>query len=141
MPVRTSDRWGLGCFGAPRGNRKHPGLDLETIVGQLIKSPVTGTIIRYKKPYGDHGEWDDGVLIRGEKEHIGLTVTLFYCHVPSGLIGAAVIAGAVIGTAADLAAKFSGITNHVHIGVWQNHRWIDPQLLIFGATLPEEVIT
>ena len=49
--IRKSDKWGQGHFGAPRGSRKHNGIDIVTQLGTPILSPIEGKVIRISYPY------------------------------------------------------------------------------------------
>ena len=46
-----NDSKGLGHHGAPRGHRKHNGVDLMCDPGQDILMPVDGFIARMSMPY------------------------------------------------------------------------------------------
>lgn len=137
MPKRGSDRYGLGSFGAPRdgGKRKHLGLDLQAQIGQQVLSPIDGKVIRIKRPYGDGGPWDDGLLIAGVGDHQFLYATLYYLDPLSDIVGMPVAAGEPVGIATGLQGKYPEIVDHVHFGLEQDGEWIDPEPLLF----PHEV--
>ena len=60
-----NDKKGLGHHGAPRGHRKHDGVDFEcskqfdiwSHLGQDILMPVDGIIVRESLPYKDDLDW------------------------------------------------------------------------------------
>ncbi|WJG10931.1 peptidoglycan DD-metalloendopeptidase family protein [Aliiglaciecola sp. LCG003] len=51
--IRNDVPGGFGHFGAPRGNRKHAGVDFASAVGSEVIAPVSGTIARFTPVYGD----------------------------------------------------------------------------------------
>lgn len=114
--VRDSDDFGSGKFGASRGSRVHKGTDFISDPGQPIYSPIHGRIVREAKPYANDLAWS-GVLIVGE--HI--TIKMFYVKVEKNLIGEMVSTGQVIGTAQNIASKYSKggktMKNHVHLQI------------------------
>lgn len=116
---RASDRFGSGQFGASRGSRKHQGLDVKAKPGEVVHSPIDGVIVRECVPYAPF----TGLLIRGTGEHSGYEVKLFYVQ---GNFCGSVKAGEPIGTAEDLAVKYPGITNHVHLEVRKNGAIVAP---------------
>lgn len=126
LPPRISDRWGSGKFGASRGNRLHMGHDLQAIPGQLVVSPIQGVVLRHKRPYGDGGAYDDGVLISGSGPDEGLLATLFYLKPHEAIIGQYVERGQSVGEAVSLQAKYTGILDHIHFGLMRGDEWIDP---------------
>lgn len=133
LPPRGIDPWGSGNFMALRdgGLRHHKGLDLQSVPGQMVGSPIRGTVIREKRPYGDGAVYDHGVLIEGRGEHAGIEATLFYVRVPPGVVGSDVAAGEIIGTACSLEAKYPGIVNHVHLELKEGGTAFDPLPSIF----------
>jgi len=43
--IRKKDKWGQGHFGAPRGSRKHNGIDITTQLGTPVLSPIERKVI------------------------------------------------------------------------------------------------
>jgi hypothetical protein len=121
--IRNQDGYGDGHYGAPRGNRNHMGIDLVTIVGQNVVSPVTGTAVNFTgatsgKPMVD---------ITSSDASLGIDkIRMLYVNMPSGVSAWQsynVQAGqTVLGTAANMVnlGYPSGMTPHVHIQVMQN---------------------
>jgi len=120
LDIRDTDDWGSGAYGAPRGNRTHRGIDLVTKPGQTIHAPFTGTVVRHANPYDDDPRYT-GCLLRRESD--GLEVKLFYLE---GIDIGPVANGDPIGTAQDIAIKYPGIINHIHLEVWLNGEPVDP---------------
>lgn len=131
--VRQPDRWGSGEFDAPRGPRRHQGVDIAARVGDTVMSPIQGKVERKSFPYANDLRYS-GVFIRGRGEHQGLVVKLFYVTPAPRVVGRIVGPGDVIGFVQDLQAKYPGITNHVHLEVRRNGIVIDPLSLMRGTT-------
>lgn len=112
-PTRKVDKWGSGQFQAARGGHAHQGLDLQASPGEKILSPIDGTVVRDAFPYKDSSEYT-GVLIRGTGEWLGYEVKIFYVN---GLSCGPVKAGDNIGFAQNVAKRYPGITNHVHLEI------------------------
>lgn len=113
-----NDSKGLGHHGAPRGSRKHDGVDLRCKPGQDILMPVDGIIARVSLPYKDDDRWL-GVYIVNPK----IEIKMWY-FIPN-LLGMELKAGSVIGTAQDIGEKYKGVTPHIHLRICK----IDPMLL------------
>ena len=118
--LRDTDNWGSGAYGAPRGDRTHRGIDIITTPDQPIHAPFNGTVVRQADPYEEDPRYT-GCLLRREPD--GLEVKLFYLE--GARIGP-VKEGEPIGKAQDIAIKYPGITNHIHLEVWVNGEPIDP---------------
>ena len=52
--IRGQDRRGAGHFGAPRGSRRHTGVDFKGTPGQTVRAILGGKVIKYGYPY--HGD-------------------------------------------------------------------------------------
>jgi hypothetical protein len=119
-----NDRAGLGSWGAPRGTRKHKGIDLLCCPDQPIWSPIDGLIVREARPYAS-GQYS-GVLIEGD----GVEVKIFYFEPDRSLIGQRVAAGQAIGTAQDITERYpnQGMRPHIHLEIVG----IDPLLFMGG---------
>ncbi len=120
--IRDSDKWGSGAFDAPRGNRRHRGLDILTHHGQTLYSPVSGTITRYADPYEDDPRYS-GCLIQGSGPWSGYDIKVFYLEqVTLGIVDQ----DTHFAIAQDIERKYPGILNHVHLEVWHGKTLIDP---------------
>lgn len=117
---RKADNWGSGAFGASRGTRKHAGIDIVVYPGQAINAPVSGIIKRIAYPYEDDTDYKGFVLTAGDYE-----IKIFYANLTVP-IGTKVTAGMKIAEAQNIAAKYSGMTNHVHFEVRKNGVLINP---------------
>ena len=122
MRSRGTDNYGSGQHGASRGGRSHAGLDIVTRANEVIFSPIDGEVIREAFPYHDGTEYR-GILIKGTGDYNGYEIKLFYVN---GLLSGPVKAGGLIGHAQNLAVKYPGITNHVHLEIYRNGVPINP---------------
>ena len=117
-PPRTVDNWGQGCYGAPRGSRKHKGEDFACVPGSEICAEKYGRVTKIGYPYDDDEDHDgkpDFTYIEIE-DPTGNKCRYFYVK-PSVLVGDMVQSGQVIGTSQALGGKYEGITEHIHIEV------------------------
>lgn len=124
MKSRVQDKYGSGQYGASRdkGERKHNGIDIITIVDEKIYCPFEADIIRQTFPYKGDNSYE-GVVIRGKGEWLGYEAKIFYV---TGLISGGVTAGQHIAFAQDLTIKYPKITNHLHFEVKLNGQQLDP---------------
>lgn len=117
---RGCDPKGCGYFGAPRGTRKHMGIDFVTIPGEPIYAPISGKVTAL--PYAASDLVHRGVeILSGNEEH-----QIFYLK-PIVKVGDNVTKGQIIGHADNIQLKYgSSMTNHIHHEVTQNGVFIDP---------------
>lgn len=124
-PVRKSDKWGQGHYGASRGKRTHRGVDLACYPGSKILSPVTGVFTKYGFPYGD----DLSYRYVQITDIDGRDHRFFYVDTHMS-IGAEVQAGEYIGKVQNLGGRYEGITEHIHYEVKHEGKHIDPMAFI-----------
>jgi peptidoglycan LD-endopeptidase LytH len=111
--LRNTDKYGSGVFGASRdgGGRPHLGRDYIALPGDTAVSPIDGKVTHIGKAYADA---DYGsIRIAG----VGYEVRILYVE-PSITNGQTVKAGDTIGAVQDIAARYPGITPHIHVEVW-----------------------
>lgn len=124
LPLRGSDPWGSGAFGAPRGNHAHEGVDFACWPGTFINAICGGVVTKIGYPYGSgrgavHGRDPYRYIeVRHDDDHV---VRYFYVK-PNLMEGEEIEAGEVIGWAQDLWRRFPPkpgniMTPHVHIEV------------------------
>lgn len=106
---RTVDNWGSGAFGAPRGSRRHKGIDFAAPPGTVIHATVNGTVTKLGYPYGD----DLSFRYVEVTSATNLRHRFFYVE-PLATLGQYVRVGDDIGTVQDTTVRYEGITNHVH---------------------------
>ena len=139
---RGMDSWGSGNFGASRGGRAHKGLDLITVVGDVILSPITGTVDHIGIAYA--GASLGSIHIEGTGEHAGMRIKLLYVLPDPGVGGRRVKAGDRLGEAQDVASYWAAkepghtgaMTNHLHIETWLT----EPQAVSPAQYLPEGLV-
>lgn len=130
------DALGDGTFNAPRGKRKHKGLDVLCQPTQGVKCPETAILIREGFVYREDRRFKLAYL-----ESDNYSVKLMYCVPISSLIGKEVLRGQVIGVAQDITFKKDykkrGMKPHIHIEVVRKSdgQLIDPEPLIFGGDI------
>lgn len=128
--VRGRDGYGEGHYGANRTDKhngplpSHKGVDIVTEPGQVIKSPVTGTMGRPFDPYRTNPDKKNKLsAIRIETDDGHIVEVLYVDTDATGLKKSDhVIAGQSIGTAQDLSTvyppkKEGSMTNHVDIRI------------------------
>lgn len=124
-PVRKSDKWGEGHFGASRGNRTHKGVDLACYPGSKVLCPVDGVLTKYGYPYGD----DLSYRYVQITDAAGRDHRFFYVETHLS-IGVPVERGELIGKVQFLGGRYADITEHVHYEVKQDGRYLDPMAFI-----------
>jgi len=111
-PMRTTDAHGSGWFGAPRGRRKHRGIDFACHPGSAVLCLVDGTVTKLGYAYAD----DLSYRYVEITDTAGFAARYFYVE-PHHKAGGAVLAGEIIGTVQPLGPRYPGITEHVHFEV------------------------
>jgi len=123
-PMRLRDAHGAGYFGAPRGDRKHNGVDLSCYPDSKVLSICRGRITKFGYPYANHLEYRYVEVTDAE----GLRYRYFYVYPnPNLIMGGKVLVGDVLGLVQDLTKIYPGITNHVHFEIKdKDNEYIDP---------------
>lgn len=110
--LRGQDSHGSGAFGAPRTHGTHQGEDYLIAPGETVFAPMSGIVTRYPFPYKG-----DLIFTGIEIKNDLYDMKIFYLKA-SVKIGTIVQAGQPIGTAQNIAGKYSpGMGNHIHIEV------------------------
>jgi hypothetical protein len=119
------DSMGSGDFMAPRGNRKHTGIDIEVDAeGEKVAMPLkNGIVIREFFPYFGDSSWR-GVEVGNEM----FICRLHYVIPITDLIGKEISQGDVIGHTQDISKKYKNISplknlqmkNHIHFECFIN---------------------
>ena len=127
MNYRQCDGQGCGHFGAPRGTRKHKGVDMACRPGTEVGSPVRGQVTKIGWPYADKLEIRY-VQILAEQYQF----RIFYVD-PEVAVGDYVELNDVIGISQRLGHLYGGITEHVHFEIKnQAGGYIDPTPVIIA---------
>lgn len=125
MKIRDYDKWGAGHYGAPRGKRKHRGVDYVNHVNEAVECFEGGEVTKIGFPYSQKS---------AKKRHFRLVEIMVshaishrYFYVEALVqVGNIVEKGQIIGWAQDLDVVYPGITQHVHFEVKKNGRHINP---------------
>lgn len=122
MKIRGCDRWGCGHFGAPRGKRKHMGVDLEYAPGSPVEALTPGTVSKLGYPYADDLHFRYVEIT----DDAGARWRYFYVD-PRVTVGQYVEAYQEIGVSQYLGLRYPGITEHVHIEIIKaDGEYLDP---------------
>lgn len=123
------DKEGDGNYGAPRGSKRHLGIDLVTTEGQEILSPVNGTAVNFSGSTAGYPMVD----ITPSDASLGISVVrMLYVDALPGTNAWApysVTAGVtVVGTSSNLQSLgySSGVTPHVHFQIKVGGSWVNP---------------
>lgn len=128
--MRGCDSQGCGYFGAPRGRRKHNGIDLLCDPETMIQSPIEGIVTKIGYPYGD-----------SKKRHIryiqvsrgNYNFRVFYIN-PAVRVGQRIRHDTIIGHSQSLAEFYPGISEHVHLEIKNSKgQFIDPTPVILST--------
>ncbi len=129
--LRGKDAQGSGAYGAPRGSRKHKGVDYVAKPGDMVFSGVSGIVTRLGYPYKGNRELRLIEIDAGlSDEKIGGKGDLVrYMYVdPAVTKGWNIRKGDLLGIVQRL--PFKGITQHVHVDVRQmvnkRRKFVDP---------------
>lgn len=121
---RGRDVYGPGQFKARRGVGSHEQLGLDVVAqpGEIVYSPIQGTIIPGAMPCKNDPSVH-GVVIEGAGYWKGYQVSILYME-PT--VQGPVVAGQAIGYAQDVQNKFRGLNNHVQVQVRHNGAPVEP---------------
>lgn len=126
-PMRGCDKQGCGYFGAPRGSRKHRGIDIECLANAGINSIVSGKVTKVGKPYYDEGNSRNRNHYRYVEVTKGDYRFRIYYISPMVKVGDEVDAGDLIGYSQDLTEVYPDITQHCHLEIKnKDGEYIDP---------------
>jgi murein DD-endopeptidase MepM/ murein hydrolase activator NlpD len=141
--IRKSDNHGQGHFLAPRGKKKHKGIDIICDKGDYVLSISKGEVTKIGYPYSQSVASENWPANKIEKfnrkkalryvqvtDEDGFKVRYFYVS-PVVHIGSIVDTDQVLGNAQELGKIYQGITGHIHFEVF------DPEGRVFD---PNEYI-
>ena len=120
---RSTDKYGSGEFGAPRGDHSHNGIDFVVAPLQPVLALVEGTVTKLGYPYTD----DLSYRYVQVTDLDGNDVRYFYT-LPTVEVGDTISIGDMLGTAQDLGERYPGITPHVHLEIKQGREYLNPNL-------------
>lgn len=131
-PMRTADRYGSGAYGAPRGKRKHNGIDLAVMQGSVVLSHGSGVVSKIGYPYNPKDP------LKGHLRYVQVSEgdyhSRYFYILPSVDAGDVVRPGDVLGVAQGLLKIYPGITDHIHFEVKKGGEFVNPEHFIrYGA--------
>ncbi len=131
-PVKRGiDSMGSGAYGAPRGGRRHKGIDLCAVHEQVVCSHIKGHVTKIGRPYApsDASEKD---ILKTALRYVQVTDLqgndhrFFYVQ-PTIELGAYVFEGTELGTVSDLNEIWPAMKNHVHYEVKIDGHHVNPE--------------
>lgn len=123
--LRGADQYGSGAWGAPRGGRKHRGIDLACCKDAQVYAPISGTVTKLGYPYGAeakrHLRYVEVTDSEGHRHRVMYVL-------PVVKLGDSVDKDVTeIGIAQGLTDVYPGIRDHVHYEIIDKQgRYIDP---------------
>ncbi|MCG7985071.1 MAG: M23 family metallopeptidase [Candidatus Thiodiazotropha lotti] len=128
--VRGQDNLGSGEFGAPRGSRKHKGIDIVAYPGFEVLSVCHGEVTKIGYPYSqddlsaDHSNEDERrkFYLKKAMRYVEVMTTgrvkvRYFYVTPAVMVGDRIHPGRSLGIVQDIAAIYPGITPHFHFEV------------------------
>ena len=126
LPIRN-DAWGSGEFEAPRGDKKHKGIDYSAPVGSIIKAPISGWITKLGYPYAD----DLSYRYVEITDHNRLKHRFFYVE-PTVKEQGIITKYTPIGIAQDIQKRYTTknkrMDNHIHYEILHGRTPLDPEV-------------
>lgn len=131
--AREHDGWGSGHFGDSRdgGGRRHEGVDYIGISGQKVVAPISGYVTKIGYAY----EGSSLRYVEITNPALNYVARAHYVN-PTVEVGEAVQMGTKIGTLASLQDRYAGITDHVHLELYDAGKRIDAEQLIVAVKAP-----
>lgn len=122
-PIRKQDSYGAGHYLAPRGDKRHQGIDFAAYPDSILLSDVEGVIKRIGHPYDPKSYKGGYTLVEITCENA--TVKYMYIE-PFVPVGCLIEKGDIIGKVQDLGKIYPNIINHYHAEVWIDGSHVDP---------------
>jgi len=125
-PVRQSDAQGAGYYGAPRGSRKHKGIDYACAIGSTVLSKTLGVVTKIGYPYNPNDDEKGHFRYVEVTSHKGDKFRYFYIS-PLVKLYNPVEPGDALGVTQELGKVYPSITEHTHFEIKdKNNRHINP---------------
>ena len=134
-PKVRRDLMGSGEYGAPRGSRKHHGIDYCVAFGNEVVAHVDGVVTKIGYPYAQNFDNKKNTL-KAALRYVEITDSKqlkhrFFYLSPSVAIGDPIDAGTVIGTQQDLKAIYGiRMKNHCHYEVMSGPNYLNPAVFL-----------
>jgi murein DD-endopeptidase MepM/ murein hydrolase activator NlpD len=132
-PLRGTDKYGSGAFGAPREGREHNGLDIAFVPGTGIFSLRLGRVTKIGFPHSIEDTKKGHLRYVQVTDTNGYDARYFYLN-PCVKVGEVAESWRVIGTTQNLQGIYPGIVDHIHFEVKKNGQFIDPNMYLKRAS-------
>ena len=131
-PKVRNDSQGQGHYGAPRGSRKHNGIDFELAPGEKVLSHIDGVVTKIGYPYKQKFDTKKDSL-KSALRYVQVTDAsndthhrFFYVD-PSVGMGDPIVVGSNLGICQNLEEIYMGMKNHCHYEVKVKGEHVDPK--------------
>lgn len=130
-PIRGDDIHGNGAYQAPRGNRKHRGIDVACYKGSAVLAATAGKVTKIGRPYYKENPQTEKDRKKNALRYVQVTdadgydVRYFYIA-PCVSIGDRVGVDKPLGITQGLESIYKGITDHYHFEVKKDGHYVDP---------------
>ncbi len=124
-PIRGTDVYGSGAYQAPRGGRRHKGIDIACYKGSTVLSAADGTVTKIGYPYDPSDPKKGHLRYVQVTDGQGYDARYFYVSA-SVEVGDLIKRGDKLGTTQGLAEIYPGITDHFHFEVLSDGNPVSP---------------
>lgn len=124
-PIRGQDKYGSGEYLAPRGNRKHNGIDVACYAESTIFAAKAGTITKIGYPYDPNDKKKGHLRYVQITDNKGYAARYFYIA-PTVAVDDKIKVGDPIGVAQGLIKIYPGIIDHIHFEVKNGYEFLNP---------------
>lgn len=124
-PIRGYDKHGSGHYQAPRGDRKHNGIDFSVYPDSMVLSIKAGHVSKIGYPYDPNDHKKRHFRYVQITDDQGFDARYFYV-MPLVAVGQYIPAGAILGQSQKLSDVYPGITDHVHFEVKKGGAFVNP---------------
>ncbi len=128
-PVRGQDCQGSGGFGAPRGKRKHMGVDIACYKYSQVMSVCAGTVTKIGFPYHPNDPQRGHLRYVQVTDNGNLDHRYFYIS-PTVVVGQEISKGDVLGVTQGLTEIYKGITDHFHYELKDGDMFLNPHSIL-----------
>lgn len=129
LKQRKCDHQGCGHYGAPRGKRKHVGVDLAISPNNPVRLGFEGKVVKAGWPYSDPKKSHIRYLAINVSENINRACEelygegKYYCRVfymsPAVKLGYSIEPDTIIGFSQKLGSFYPEITEHIHFELYR----------------------
>jgi len=133
--MRDCDPQGCGYYGAPRGNRKHEGVDIVSLPNEIVFAPFKCKITKFGTVYSSTSNFKY-IEFKGFGLLSVFKIRVFYAipfsdELLNVMVGSVLSKGSPMGTTQNISAYHGGgMINHLHIAVRLFRKTINPTKFI-----------